>query len=456
MVAKIVWLNKIITAILIVCTLFCANCSAAFAESNLVLISDVETQNYLTSVVKPLYNAAGISFNANNIYIVNDNSLNAFVSDGNYMFVHTGTILAADDTNELSGILAHETGHIMGGHIVRQKLKMEKMQYVLLGSMIAAGATALSTGRGDAAMAVVLGAQSSAINHLLHHQIEEERAADESAVKLLTKTKQSTVGLLRFMQKVQKRNLQSGINESDYFSNHPLTSERIEHFKQAGKNNHFSASSPFDKKFLLVQAKLSGYLEDSARIWRRYPQENASAAAKYAHSILYFRQSKFADAHRLLDDLIKNEPNNPYFYELKGQFLFENGRIAESIAMYEKALQLLPETALLQLSLAHALLESSEEKNTANRAIELLQKAQIKQPTPLGWQLLARAYDIVENRAASLYAAAEFSYDIGNLYAAEKQLKQALKFAKDKPLQLKINDLNERVREEIEENPNLE
>ena len=137
---------------------------------------------------------------------------------------------------------------------------------------------------------------------------------------------------------------------------------------------------------------------------------------------------------------------------MKGQFLFENGRIAESITMYEKALQLLPETALLQLSLAHALLESSEEKNTASRAIGLLQKAQIKQPTPLGWQLLARAYDIAGNRAASLYAAAEFSYSIGNLYAAEKQLQQAEKLSKDNAIKLKIKDLQERVKEEIAEN----
>ena len=172
---------------------------SASAEG-VTLISDAETQNYLSAVVKPLYIAAGLPFNKSNLFIVRDNSLNAFVSDGNYMFVHTGTILAADDTNELAGILAHETGHIMGGHIVRQKLKMEKMQYIMLGSMIAAGATAVSTGRGDAAMAVILGSQSSMINHMLHHQIEEERAADESAVKLLDKTKQSTAGLLRFMQ----------------------------------------------------------------------------------------------------------------------------------------------------------------------------------------------------------------------------------------------------------------
>ena len=115
-------------------------------SQGLTLISDTETENYLAKVVQPLFKAAGVSFNANNIFIVSDNSLNAFVSDGNYLFVNTGTLLNIDDTNELAGILAHETGHILGGHIVRQKLKLEKMQYVMLGSMLAAGAAAVSSG----------------------------------------------------------------------------------------------------------------------------------------------------------------------------------------------------------------------------------------------------------------------------------------------------------------------
>lgn len=425
--------------------------STSLADEGLILISDAETNNYLSDVVRPLYSAAGLSFSSNRLFVVSDNTLNAFVSDGNYMFVHSGTLLAADDTNELAGILAHETGHIMGGHIVRQKLKLEKMRYIMLGSMIAAGATAISTGRGDAAMAVILGSQSSAINHMLHHQIEEERNADESAIKLLNKTKQSTEGLLRFMQKIKKRNQMSGISETDYFSNHPLTSERIEHFINAGKQNKYSAKSPLDARFALVQAKLSGYLEESNRVWRRYPNENASSAAKYAHSILYFRQGNFTKAHLLVDDLIKQHPKNPYFYELKGQFLFENGNVKESIKAYEKALSLLPETPTIQLSLAHALLESSESAPTAKRAVELLKKAQIKQPTSQGWQLLSRAYDILGDKASSLYSAAEFSYDIGNIYAADKQLKQAEKSAKDKALKLKISDLKTRVEEELQE-----
>lgn len=440
---------------------FCAGClllgvlafggnARAEAGNDLVLISDAETQNYLAAVVKPLYQAAGVTFNKNNLFIVADNSLNAFVSDGNYMFVHTGTLLAADNTNELAGILAHETGHIMGGHIVRQKLKLERMQYVLLGSMIVAGATAAATGRGDAAMAVILGSQSSAVNHLLHHQIQEERSADESAVKLLGKTKQSTNGLLRFMQKIKQHNLSSGISEADYFSNHPLTSERIAHFAEVGKQNKYPEKSPLDSKFALVKAKLSGFMEDAARVKRRYPNAHQSAAAEYAHSILNFRQGRIPQALQQIDDLIKKQPQNPYFYELKGQFLFESGRVGESIAAYEKALTLLPETPLLQLSLAHALLENSPNKATANRSITLLQKAQIAQPTPLGWQLLARAYDIAGQPAASYYAAAEYSYAGGNLPAAYKQIERAEKNNPDKSLSLKLSDLKERIKADAE------
>ena len=419
--------------------------------ADMVLISDTETQDDLAAVVRPLFAAAGVPFNKNNLLIVNDSSLNAFVADGNYLFVHTGTLLAIDNTNELAGILAHETGHIMGGHIVRQKLKLQKMQYVMLGSILAAGAAAVSTGRGDAAMAIMLGSQSSALNSMLHYQVQEERAADESAVKLLAQTKQSANGLLHFMQKIRQHNQMSGIVETDYFSNHPLTSERISHFKAATQNNHYSEKSPLDSKLALIKAKLAGFLEDAAKIRRRYPNAAQSAPAQYAHSILNFRQGKIDTALQQIDGLIKQQPQNPYFYEQKAQFLFESGRVKDSINAYEKALNLLPESPLLQLSLAQALLESSEQRTDIERARALLQKSLIKQPTPLGWQLLARAEEELGQSAAAQYAAAEFSYGIGNLEVAQKQAERAAQSTNDKTLKLKISDLQERIQADLKE-----
>lgn len=154
------------------------------AAASISLISDEETEQFLARQLRPVFKAAGIPFNRNNIYIVNDDSLNAFVGDGNNMFVHTGTLMKANDENEIAGVLAHETGHIMGGHILRQKIKLQNMQQISLASMLAAGAAAAATGRADAAIAIMMGTQSSMLNAMLAYQVEEERSADESAVKL--------------------------------------------------------------------------------------------------------------------------------------------------------------------------------------------------------------------------------------------------------------------------------
>ncbi|MEE6207521.1 MAG: M48 family metalloprotease [Alphaproteobacteria bacterium] len=445
MVAKI---NRLIGRIIFCLFLCTAGLIKPAVAGNMVLISDAETQNYLSAIIKPLFRAAGLPFNANNIFIVNDNSLNAFVSEGNYVFVNTGTLLEADNTNELTGILAHETGHITGGHIVRQKLKMEDMQYVMLGSLIAAGATAVSTGRGDAAMAILLGSQSSALNSMLHYQVQEERSADESAVKLLNKTHQSTDGLKKFMRKIKRKYALSGVEENSYFRTHPLTSERISHFEEASKSNHYPAASSLDNDLKLIQAKLSGFLLEKNKAERRYPRKNKSTEAKYAQSILSFRSGDMPHALALINELIEEQPQNPYFHELKGQFLFETGKIKDSITSYEQALKLLPNNYLLQISMAHSMLESKD-KSTTQNAVNLLNKSLITHKTSFAWQLLARGYNTLGDKASSMYAAAEYSYAIGNLKAAESQLQAAAKISKNKSLNLKIADLKERVKADL-------
>ena len=179
-------------------------CSDAKAAIN--LITDEETEQYLAGVLRPIFKAAGIPFKRNNIHIVDDNSLNAFVGDGNNMFINTGTLIKAGSSNEIKGVLAHETGHIQGGHILRQKIKNQEMQQISLGSLFLAGAVGAATGRADVGMAIALGSQSSAINNYLTYRIEEERSADEAAVNLLGKTKQSPQGMPTFMKRIQQQN----------------------------------------------------------------------------------------------------------------------------------------------------------------------------------------------------------------------------------------------------------
>lgn len=412
------------------------------------LISDEETEAFLADVVQPLFNAADIPFARDRLYIVEDNSLNAFVAEGNRLFVHTGTLIRADSVNELAGVLAHETGHIMGGHILRQKLKAQEMQSVSLISAILAGTTAVLSGRGDAAMAVLIGGQSSALANFTRYRADEERAADEAAVTLLAQTKQSPKGLLEFMKKISRDNQLSGIEETPYFRTHPVTRERIAFFDKETTASSGSTTSPLESSFLRVKAKLKAYLMTPEATFRAYPADRQDVPALYARAIANLKKPNFKQALVLMDDLLSKEPNNPYFYELQGQILLETGALSEAKASFAKACSLLPNSPLMQLNYAQTLLEDNPDKAAAQKAVSLLTRALVSSKSPDGFMLLSKAYGLSGDMAAANYAAAEYSYGIGNTDAARRQLKEALKYKTSPQLKLKINDLDMRLKAE--------
>ena len=412
---------------------------------NLRLISDEETEQLLAQITRPLFQAAGLPFNRNEVYIVEDNSLNAFVADGNNLFIHTGTIIAADTPEELAGVIAHETGHIQGGHILRQKLKNQSLQEVSLASAILAGAAAAVSGRGDVAMAAMLGSQTSILTHYTRYRTEEERSADEAAIKLLAKTRQSPEGMLTFMKRIAAQNRMQGIEETPYFRTHPVTVERITFFEDALQKSAVLPSDKLQNSFERVKAKLYAYLNAPQQTLRKYPSGNQSIAARYARAVAYFKQLQLAKANKELDSLIAEEPNNPYFHELKGQMYLETGKIKPAKAEYQKAVKLLPGSALLQISYAQAILEDEPDKNEVQKAVNLLNQSVIKHPTGFAWLLLARAYGLQGNEAAANYASAEYSLRIGAFEVARDQLKQARKAKPDARLALKIGDLEARI-----------
>ena len=409
------------------------------------LISDEETESFLADIIQPLFNAAGINFNRNDIYIVEDNSLNAFVADGNKLFIYTGTIIKADNVNELAGVIAHETGHIAGGHIFRQKLKNKEMYKVSMISAILAGATAAVGGRGDMAMAVLLGGQSSALSHYTKYRTEEERSADEAAIKLLNYTKQSPVGILNFMKKINKDNMLSGRIESPYFRTHPITSERISFFEKKIANSPYSQSSNLDNKFTRIKAKLKSYLLPSSQIWREYPTSKTDINSEYAQTIAYLKELKFTDALQKINNLQLKEPNNPFFYEIKGQILMETGKLSEAKDNFAKAYQYLPNSHLMQINYAHAIIENDPTQQDVKQAISLLNKALFKNQNSFVWLLLSQAYGKINDIANANYASAEYSIRIGNIDVAKKQLNEADKYPTSKQLKLKINDLRQRL-----------
>ncbi len=436
--------------LLLAAALFCTIFS--FDAKAINLISDEESETLLHNISRPIFKTAGINFNPNDVYLVNDNSLNAFVGDGNRLFIHSGTILAADKVNELQGVIAHEAGHIQGGHILRLKLKMQSLQEVGLVSTIVAGTAILATGRPDVGMAVLLGSQSSALNNYSIYQTSEERSADQAANEILKENNVSPNGMLSFMKKLNQQNQLNGREEIPYFRTHPVTRERITFFESLVQGNKAPENSKYQEDFLRVQAKLFAFLNSPQATRQKYPASDKSVPARYARVIADFKQLKIPSAQKGIDGLISLEPNNPYFHELKGQIYLETGKIKQAVAEYQKALQLRPGSALLQVSLAQAMLENTPSAPDLQKILSLLNKSQLKRPSALGYLLLSRAYGAAGDDARASQNAAEFSFAAGEPQTAQRQIEQARLLAKgNKQLLTKLDDLSARVAEALKD-----
>lgn len=424
-----------------------AYCLAAAQAQALSLISDEETEIFLHRTLQPIFKAADTDFNPRRIYIVNDKSLNAFVTDGNNMFVTVGTLMAADSQNEISGVLAHETGHIEGGHLLRHKIQSREVQRMTLASMLLGSAAGIAAGRADVSIAAILGSQSSAMNSMLTYQVSEERSADEAAVKLLKKINQSPEGMLRFMKKIQKRNTLQGIEETSYFRTHPVTSERIAFMEKAAKESQAPKTGTQEKDFERIRAKLYAYIEDPKATLQKYPETNGSIPARYARAIAYFKKMEMPKALGLINGLIADEPQNPYFYELKGQMLLETGQIAQAADIYRQALKLRPNSSLFKLNLAQAMLENSPSAADQKQIVDLLNQVLVYNPDSYAWILLSRAYGMQQNAAGYNYAAAEYSLLTRDIRLAKQQAEQALKSSPSPALRLKLEDLLLRIKD---------
>jgi len=422
-----------------------------FGANALSIINDEETEQYLQKVIEPIFKANSIPFNRNEIYIVNDPSLNAFVSDDNNMFIHTGTLLNIKNTNELTGVLAHESGHIKGGHILRQKIKLQNMQKLSLASLVLAGAAGVASGRGDVAVAIILGGNSSALNSLTAHQVEEERSADEAAVNTLKKLHQSPKGLLNFMRKIDKQNKMQGREESPYFRTHPMTRERIAFLENAVKDSPYGEKSEFDDKLKRVQAKLRGFLLKPEMVRRMYTDD--SIDAMYALTIADLQEFKYDKAMQKVDKLLEKEPENPHFMEIKGQIYLEQGKTEAARKEFAEALRILPDSALFKYNLAQTILESPHNKNDLTYNEKILNSALRDFPSAYGWTLLARTCDELNKPAERQYASAKYSFEIGEARMAKKQLEQAKKYPADKRLALKIDDFMHEIDAYLEANP---
>ncbi len=327
------------------------------------LVRDAEIENIIRSYATPIFNAAGLSGDAVNIHLVRDNRLNAFVAGGQRLFINTGLLIRAETANEVIGVIAHEAGHIAGGHLARIQEELRNAELKSILAAVIGVAVGAATGDGAAASTIIRGGQGAAITDLLKYSRTQESAADAAALKYLDATGQSARGISDFFRLLQTDIRLQGGREHPYLSSHPLTNDRISVVENHLAFSRYANAKPPRSQLIdhqMMRAKLVGFTQPLSNVLRIFPETNSSIPARYARSTAYYLEGNLAVAVPLVDGLIAAAPENPYFYELKGQMLFENGRIEKSLGPYRTSIELAPEEPLLRTALARAQIETGD------------------------------------------------------------------------------------------------
>lgn len=357
------------------------------AEEMLVpgLIRDAEIEQLLRDYVSPIFKAAGVNAGATQVILVGDRSFNAFVANGRKIYINVGTIIDAKTPNEVIGVLAHETGHITGGHLALMHQQLAQAEVLsVIGMLASIGAVAASAshssrvGMDNAGVAgIVLGPQEAIQRSLLAYARGEEEYADRAAIKFLDATGQSGNGLLKTMQRLANDSLFISSRIDPYLQTHPLPTERLAALTTVARQSLYfdrNDSPALQLRHDLARAKLIGFVGNVGEVQRRYPLSDTSLPARYARAIAAYRDGRLDQALPLIDTLIQSAPQNPYFHELKGQALLEGARPGEALAPLRRAVSLAPNAWPIHVLLGRALV-ATENGTLLNEAIAQLTNA---------------------------------------------------------------------------------
>lgn len=379
------------------------------------ILRDAETEAFFRQIGDPIFVAAGLTPASVRIYLLNEKSINAFVTGGQNIFFHSGLILAADDVDEFAGVLAHETCHIACSHrISRGEAAASAGAFSILSLVL--GAAAIAAGGGDAGIGIFAAGQTVAQRQFLSYNRGQESEADLAGARYLETVGVSPTGMIRFFDKLRDQEILAQIRQDPYVRSHPLNRTRILQLQQTASASAYFNAPPnefHNEIFKRLQAKLRGYLDEPRQTLRRYPVSDTSTIARYARVYAYHRSLEWDLALEEADALIAREPNNPYFYEIKGQILFENGRVEESIPVLEKAMAIAPREPLIATALGQALV-SFEDPVRMERALPILENATRQdRSNTFAWFNLAKAYSWLDRQPEASLATAERFYSAG-------------------------------------------
>ena len=401
---------------------------AAAQGRRLSFIRDAEIEHIIGRFAEPIFQVAGIDPASVDLYMVSDPRPNAFVTGGQNMFFTTGLLIQTTGPEQLIGVIAHETGHLAGGHLARGQEQLENAQRTAIVSALLGVAAAIAAGDAGAGAAVISGGQAAAERSFLSYSRTMESAADQAAVTYLDRVGITSEGMLTFFEHLEDQELLPQSRQAEYVRTHPLTRDRIEFVRQHVRSAETTGRplpDDYIEAYRRVQAKLIGFLQPQAA-YSRY-RTDESISGRYARSIAQFRMGNLDDALALIEGLLSEEPNNPFFHELKGQMLLENGQPAIARASYERANTLFPGEPTVMVPLAQTML-ATEPDSALGEAIELLNQSVAARygGSPLAWRLLATAYGRSGDIGMAAVALAEEALARGDRATARQQSERAL------------------------------
>jgi len=415
------------------------------------IIRDSEIEQLMRDYTQPILKAAGLSKQNIQVVIINDRSFNAFVADGRRIFINAGTLMESVTPNEVIGVLAHETGHIAGGHLsrLREQVAQATTQSIValllgVGAMVAASRSS-STGMGNAGMAAIQGSQAMIQNSLLAYVRTQEDSADRAGVKFLTATGQSAKGMHDSFKRLADQILYQARYIDPYMQSHPMPAERVRALEQLARSSpYWDRKDPpaLQQRHDMMRAKLYGFIDRPDAVLRRYPASDNSLPARYARAIASYRLTNSGGAIGQIDALIQTNPQYPYFHELKGQALLEAGKPAEAVAHLRRAMQLAPSPSLIQIMLAQALLAASDRAH-GEEAVTLLETALQREPeSPEAYAQLAMAYGRKGDLAHADLSSAQAAFMRGELLTARQLAVRAkTRFPVGSPGWVKADDI---------------
>jgi predicted Zn-dependent protease len=416
------------------------------------VLRDTETEQLLRDYTRPILRVAGLEKQNIQMVIINDSSFNAFVADGRRIFVNYGAIMQSTTPNQLIGVLAHETGHLAGGHLSKFREQLARTQtQLIIAMLLGAGALAAGAARGGSNGASNIGAaaisapQEIARRSLLSYQRQQEENADRAGVKFLTATHQSAKGMYETFKRFTDESLFAAHGADPYVQSHPMPADRVAALAEIARTSPYwdkKDDPALQMRHDMVRAKISAFMERQDTVYRRYPMSDTSLPARYAHAITTYLHGDLRSALAQIEGLIKLQPQNPYFYEVQGQALLEGGHPAEAIAPLRRAVQLSHNAPLIEMLLGQALVASNNKAYT-EEAITILRTALAREPeAPLGYMQLAMAYGRKGDYAQADLASAQAAYLRGdNKTARELASRAKTRFAIGTPGWVKADDI---------------